>query len=348
MFQNIDNARVLEERELAPTLQSQEYSHLDVILEYSLTSAIQTLSGHFYLVTGKSALDQRLVVALTDSLASTTRAPIAHVLSLPKAQYDTTQNLLILAHQLIVEFLLSNVDSGDSIWIHEPGEPMSDIIGKACCQKGIMVTYNSSKAGPESPLTFVHSYATEHDIRKLMPSNISLFVDLSATGRETLGARIASVLPNICEVESAETLFTKERRKFSREATKSVPKMLSKAYEHALGYLNTRKPSPEANTADLAEASSIDELEERFAMIDWSTSPPVTIPVRPVDATSLFFEDKTYWLVGLTGSLGLSLCEWVIQHGAKNIVLSSRNPKIDERWLNHVKALGAVVKIFSR
>ena len=145
-----------------------------------------------------------------------------------------------------------------------------------------------------------------------------------------------------------QTLFTKERRKFSREATKSFPKMLSKAYEHALGYLNTRKPSPEANIVDLAEASSIDELEERFAMIDWSTSPPVTVPVRPVDVTSLFFEDKTYWLVGLTGSLGLSLCEWVIQHGAKNIVLSSRNPKIDERWLNHVKALGAVVKISSR
>ena len=55
LFQNIDNARVLEERELAPTLQSQEFSHLDVILEYSLTSAILTLSGHFYLVAGKSA-----------------------------------------------------------------------------------------------------------------------------------------------------------------------------------------------------------------------------------------------------------------------------------------------------
>ena len=137
------------------------------------------------------------------------------MLSLPNAQYDTTQILLILAHQLIVKFLLSNVDSGDSIWIHEPGELMSDIIGKACCQKGIMVTYTSSKAGPESPFTFVHSYATEHDIRKLMPSNVSLFIDLSATGRETLGARIASRLPNIREVESANSLHQRATQVFT-------------------------------------------------------------------------------------------------------------------------------------
>ena len=225
---------------------------------------------------------------------------------------------------------------------------MSDIIGKACYQKGIMVTYTSSKAEPESPVAYVHSYATEHDIRKLMPSDVSLFVDLSARGRETLGARIASVLPNICEVESTETLFTKEPRKFPRQATESVLRMLSKAYEHTLGYLKAHKPSPEASIVGLAEASSTDALEERFAMIDWSTSPLITVPVQPVDATYLFFEDKTYWLVGLTGSLGLSLCEWMIQHGAKNVVLSSRNPKIDERWLSHMKALNAVVRIISR
>ena len=270
------------------------------------------------------------------------------MLSLPNAQCDTTQVLLILAHHLIVECLLSKVDLGDSIWIHEPDELMSDIIGKACYQKGIMVTYTSSKAKPESPFTFVHSYATEHDIRKLVHCDVSLFVDLSARGRETLGARIASVLPNICEVESAETLFTKEPSKFSRQATYSVSRMLSKAYDHVLGYLDTYKPSPDANIVGLAEATCTDELEERFAIINWSTSAPITVPVQPVDSTYLFSGDKTYWLVGLTGSLGLSLCEWMIQHGAKNIVLSSRNPKIDERWLNHVKALDAVVRIISR
>ena len=347
-LRSIDSVQVLEERELAPMLQSQKSIYVDVKLEYSLISANQTLTGHSYLVAGKSALDQHLVVALTDSLASRIRAPIAHVLSSPNAHCDTTQILLILAHQLIVEYLLAKVNSGDRIWIHEPGELMSDIIGKACCQKGVPVTFTSSKPEAESPFTFVHSYATEHDIRKLLPSDLSLFVDLSARGREILGARIASVLPNSCEVENAETLFTKEPRKFSREATKSVPRMLSKAYDHALEYLNTHRSSPEANIVSLAEASSTGELEGRFAIINWGISQPIAVPLQPVDATYLFSEDKTYWLVGLTGSLGLSLCEWMIQHGAKNIVLSSRNPRIDKKWLNHVKALDAVVRIISR
>ena len=347
-FRNTDSGRVLDQRELPPMLLSQRSSHLDVILEYSMSTAIQTFTGHSYLVAGRSTIDQQLVLALTDSLASRIRVPIAHVLSLPSAQCDMTRVLLILAHQLIVECLLSKVDPGDCIWTHEPGELWSDIISKACRRKGASVIYTTSKAEPEPPFTFVHSYATEHDIRKLMPSDVSLFLDLSARGRETLGTRIASVLPNGCETESAETLFTKEARKIPREATKFVHKMLSEAYDDALEYSNMHKPSPDADVVSLADANSIDKLDERFAMIDWIASRPVAIPVQPVDANHLFSKDKTYWLVGLTGSLGLSLCEWMIQHGAKHVVLSSRNPKVDERWLHHVNALEAVVKIISR
>ena len=347
-FRNIDGTQVLEERELPPMLESQESSHVDVILESSSMSAIQTLAGQSYLIAGKSAADQHLVVALTDSLASTVRVPIAHVLSRPNAQRDSSQILLILAHQLIVEYLLSKVNSGDRILIHEPGELMSDILGKACQQRGIMFTYTSSKPESESRFTFVHSYATEHDIQKEIPSAVSLYVDLSAKGRETLGTRIASALPDACDIEIAEMLFTKEPRKSLREVAKPVRRMLSEAYKNALEYSESRKAALKPNVVNLAEAVRIDESEMRNTVIDWSASTTVAIPVKPVDATSLFSKDKTYWLVGLTGSLGLSLCEWMIHHGAKYIVLSSRNPRIDERWLSTVKKLEAVVRIISR
>jgi hybrid polyketide synthase/nonribosomal peptide synthetase ACE1 len=37
----------------------------------------------------------------------------------------------------------------------------------------------------------------------------------------------------------------------------------------------------------------------------------------------------------------------MIEHGAKYVVITSRNPKIDPEWLADVKALGAVVKIIA-
>ena len=80
-------------------------------------------------------------------------------------------------------------------------------------------------------------------------------------------------------------------------------------------------------------------------MIDWNKSPAVALPLQPVDTNRLFSKDKTYWLIGLTGSLGLSLCERMIQHGAKYVVLSSRNPEVDDRLLHHVNGHQAVVRI---
>lgn len=69
--------------------------------------------------------------------------------------------------------------------------------------------------------------------------------------------------------------------------------------------------------------------------------------VEPVDHQPLFQCDKTYWLVGLTGDLGLSLCEWMARRGARHIALSSRQPNVDCAWLEHFRSLGATVKIFT-
>ena len=138
----------------------------------------------------------------------------------------------------MVQSLLAKLDPGDSIWIHEPGEIWSDIIGNACRRKEVTVIYTSSKVDPEPPFIFVHAYATAYDIRRAMPRDVPLFLDLSTRGRETLGTRIASVLPNEGEAKSEETLFTKESRKISREAIKSVHKMLSETYNDVLEYLD--------------------------------------------------------------------------------------------------------------
>jgi hybrid polyketide synthase/nonribosomal peptide synthetase ACE1 len=53
-------------------------------------------------------------------------------------------------------------------------------------------------------------------------------------------------------------------------------------------------------------------------------------------------------MAGLTGSLGLSLVEWMVGQGARYIALSSRNSKVDEAWLQAIEAQGATVAIFSK
>jgi acyl transferase domain-containing protein len=71
------------------------------------------------------------------------------------------------------------------------------------------------------------------------------------------------------------------------------------------------------------------------------------VRVQPIDQEQLFQCDKTYWLAGLTGDLGLSLCEWMIKKGARHIALSSRHPTVDPAWLAHFCSSGATVEIFT-
>ncbi|KUJ09893.1 ketoacyl-synt-domain-containing protein [Mollisia scopiformis] len=54
--------------------------------------------------------------------------------------------------------------------------------------------------------------------------------------------------------------------------------------------------------------------------------------------------DKTYLLCGMTGDLGISVCLWMIENGARNMVLTSRNPNVSPDVLDYMSSKGALVR----
>jgi hybrid polyketide synthase/nonribosomal peptide synthetase ACE1 len=89
------------------------------------------------------------------------------------------------------------------------------------------------------------------------------------------------------------------------------------------------------------------EILAEQSLIVWGKS-KLAVQVRPATKHVKFSKDKTYWLVGLTGGLGLSLCQWMARQGARYIAISSRNPKIDDHWLKRMAAAGCTVRVFSK
>lgn len=72
----------------------------------------------------------------------------------------------------------------------------------------------------------------------------------------------------------------------------------------------------------------------------------IAVQVQPASSMVRFAADKTYWLVGLSGGLGLSLAEWMAKQGAGHIVISSRNPKVEQAWLDAMaKAHGCTIRV---
>ncbi|KAL0937413.1 hybrid nrps pks [Colletotrichum truncatum] len=92
------------------------------------------------------------------------------------------------------------------------------------------------------------------------------------------------------------------------------------------------------------------DLDDGISLIiDWKSDLNTIVPaiVPSVDTYLSFKPDRTYVLFGLTSDLGQSLCDWMISHGAQNLVMTSRSPKVDPRWLSAKAKAGISVKVFA-
>ncbi|KAL2048919.1 hypothetical protein ABVK25_010772 [Lepraria finkii] len=321
---------------------------INIEVTFSTVSSIKTLAGRGYFVIGRIPNEHSIVLAITDSLASKIRVPMAQVVRCSSAESECSQLLSLFIHHLLSEYLLSRVHPGQTLLVHEPGAFLSSTLRRMAEDRDIRLICTSVNVEGHPSSLVIHPYATDHEVKRVVPDNVSLFVNLSTDPQAAaLGDRITSLLPSSCEVEHSSTLFPREPRSFSSVRAECIQETLKKAYHKVAKSAATLDLHPSVETIDVTELSSNHNSHVPFQQISWKTSSVFDVDVQAVDSNSLFTQDRTYWLVGLTGGLGLSLCEWMIQHGAKYVVISSRNPKVDERWNKTVAQAGGVVKISS-
>ncbi|KAJ5646400.1 ketoacyl-synt-domain-containing protein [Penicillium lividum] len=91
------------------------------------------------------------------------------------------------------------------------------------------------------------------------------------------------------------------------------------------------------------------EIEDAAGMqiIDWHHPDPVSLDIASASSLVKLSAHKTYILIGLTGDLGQSICQWMVTRGARFLVLASRSPSVDINWLAEIKALGAHVVVMA-
>ena len=80
-------------------------------------------------------------------------------------------------------------------------------------------------------------------------------------------------------------------------------------------------------------------------LIDWAPLGSLALTVLPIRAQTLLNPGKTYLLVGMAGGLGLSVCQWMVEMGARHLVITSRKPDVSSQWLHDSKLRGVDVKI---
>ncbi|TGJ80830.1 hypothetical protein E0Z10_g7931 [Xylaria hypoxylon] len=189
----------------------------------------------------------------------------------------------------------------------------------------------------------LHPRALMRDLRQAFPQRGSVFNFLPET--HELFPRIAALIPSGCTVYTGSAMFGSGwlMRKGDYPTIRGVLKRAMKS---------TGQPKPERSesiaTASLSELQQVRSgwMEQPFQIINWNReSDALQVVGHTVDGP-LVYSHKTYYLFGMTRDFGHSLCRFFLEHGARNIVLASRNPDASPNWVAELnRTYAATIRI---
>lgn len=188
--------------------------------------------------------------------------------------------------------------------------------------------------------------------------SIELEIALDAEGRQ--------LVPRFLPDADANDRFNSARRTITREldvreAAATAEKEKTGGYQFVdtslLRNVDKLASQSSSNSTELRAISAIvspvnTTLGSLFLTLgledDWQAALIVQARISRLDTKPIFKANRTYWLVGLSRGLGLSICDWMIEKGAKYVVISSRSPVVEASWEESCRKKGTVVQIFAK
>ncbi|TPX14116.1 uncharacterized protein E0L32_000510 [Thyridium curvatum] len=330
----------------------EDSSYVLIKVEHSLLVPVLAMPLQpTYLVLGTSMATAKSVFAIAPNNASHAWIPREDAIEVQVPAGSEPQFLSRLDNLLRVENVLSVCRRDSTLLIHEPSPELASGIVTAASLFNVAVFFTTSSApATDGPWITLDSYAQSREIRSLLPLEVAVFIDASKHAHEKrLGALIASSLPGSClRTTIAGIQALQHARGFN---IADLRPMLNSAVQRALNIMAlSRDSDPKLPTITLDQLLGGADVDATTpAILNWSSASTARVPVEISTVESLvrFQNDKTYVMFGLTSDLAQSTCNWMATNGARNIVLTSRNPKVDPRWLEHMTQAGVRVEVFA-
>ncbi|TVY84046.1 Polyketide synthase-nonribosomal peptide synthetase [Lachnellula suecica] len=283
-----------------------------VKIKHSMLSAIMVATQtRLFVCLGTTEIigAQTTVIFLSDVNGSVVKVLEGHAVSCSPPSGQDADFLLAVGSHLLARQILSGVLPGEAVVINDPEPYLADTLRLQAAENQIELTLTTTnKRKQPGPWILIHPKSSQRAIRSALPRNPSLFVDFATTASSLqLGARIRECLPQSCEARTSQLYFG------TRSGGTQPPSFLG-PLEEAVAYARIALADLEdcstTRSVPLKEVACRRKLPPT-TIVDWTSPSPIYILVEPADSGNLFFNDRTYLLVGLTGDLGQSLCEWM-------------------------------------
>ncbi|KAL4981859.1 hypothetical protein BDW68DRAFT_196004 [Aspergillus falconensis] len=263
---------------------------------------------------GTLAASSYTVLALSPSNRSLVRVSKADVFPLSGSAPDDVK-LHCLMRRMLVELILEGESSTDgTLWVHGADEHIAPLLAATAKARGIDL-FMSTSSPTCSQQTYIHPYNTDRDIGRIKPVYVQTLVHLDPQRHPGLDDQLRLAAHN-------DGANVREVPVYLNSSSLGVPLDWA-TLRAATGRLSAGLPAPVSLATLVRDAVEFAGLQ----VIDWTGSSTVPVPIQPLNARGLFADRKTYFLVGLTGELGLSLCHWMAQCGARHLAIASRHPQ---------------------
>ncbi|OAP54232.1 hypothetical protein AYL99_11333 [Fonsecaea erecta] len=326
---------------------SPEETCAKIQVRYSLAKALRVgQSGFYHLILGSVAgCEDAMVVALSSENASSVEVPSRQVINVGDGDDSIKSTLLSISANIVAVTLMSDLVRGSAVLVFEPPSYYVECLRDHAATAGIALKFASTKSAPKvNDIDWIHLHEreTERSLRQKLPPGILLLYDLVADQNPaSLSRRLMRCLPPSCSIRGADHLFQNIATSVSTLGAQAAAQVLAEAIRSAQKYRGIDSV-PILTAHDIQSSTGTPDIN---AIVDWTTDKFITSRIRPIESNDLFIGDKTYLLIGLAGDMGRSIARFMVEHGARHLVLSSRVPKIDQRWIDDIARCGGRVMV---
>ncbi|KAK2036658.1 beta-ketoacyl synthase domain-containing protein [Colletotrichum somersetense] len=337
-------ANIVEETDIDEGIAIPDQSVIQV--KYSSVEVINFgLKYASHVCIGKEVTSGELCLAVTKSNSSYVTVPNSCVYQLSNSNIDP-KLLLGLVMRYIVALSLAEDMMEQNILLLEPDAILLECMREVFEARGSNVIACTTK--PEKGKSFgqryIHPFATNRELKSLFPAHGASIIDFLPEGSE-LSETILDCLPENCEYHSRFSLLTSEHVVALGDSM-DIEDLWEDAIGKAIVKVRNGKGQsglPELETVSVPQLLDHTGSSKPFQMLDWRAERSVQRIAKPLFGTQMLRPYKTYVLVGLTRDMGQSLCNLFFEHGARHLVLASRNPNMQPKWIDDLAAKGCEV-----
>jgi len=289
--------------------------------------------------------DGKRYIALAPEHTSLVVVPRGHSVSVPAdiAPDSEGEVLSALVCTIMVSSVMFSIRNTDSVVIVGADSLVARTIVEASHETNTNIVFLSTDQDMASHGAIVlHPQQSIRQIRSKIPRNFSHIIRLSPPN-STLSESMIEYLAAGRPVVSVDSAMKHQVIPHSYSFSETLSTALKSALFILRKYPNSNINPPTPLSAFIADGGQ----KRPQDIVSWRDHDSVSAFQRPVLSQQLFSSDRAYILFGLAGQVGRSICRWMVNSGARHVVLASRRPDKDLSWASDLSRTGANIRIES-